>query len=156
YNKILILFLQKHKNILDIESKNRLYTNPLRILDSKNANIKKILEKAPLLSDYINILSQKTFKNLCNMLDIYGINYIHNKYLVRGLDYYNDTVFEWTSNFLGSQNTICAGGRYNSLIEELGGKKTSGIGFAIGMERLVLLSQLLNIVYIKPQYIDVY
>ncbi|MCX2956060.1 MAG: ATP phosphoribosyltransferase regulatory subunit, partial [Candidatus Portiera aleyrodidarum] len=77
------------------------------------------------------------------MLDIYGINYIHNKYLVRGLDYYNDTVFEWTSNFLGSQNTICAGGRYNSLIEELGGKKTSGIGFAIGMERLVLLSQLL-------------
>lgn len=156
YQKELVLFLEKNKSFLDEESKQRLYSNPFRILDSKNLNIQHILNKAPLLSNYINKKSLNQFNNLCHMINLYGIKYKYNPNLIRGLDYYNDTVFEWKTDRLGSQNTICAGGRYNSLVEELGGIKTSAIGFAIGIERLILLIKSLNIFSIKIARINIY
>lgn len=156
YKKELILFLKKNENLLDEDSKRRLYTNPLRILDSKNENIQKILQHAPLLNEYIDTDSSNHFKNLCNMINAQGVQYIHNKNLIRGLDYYNRTVFEWKTNKLGAQNTICAGGRYDSLIEEMGGKKTPAIGFAIGMERLFLLTKSLKIFSKKIETINIY
>lgn len=156
YKTQLVLFLEKHQHLLDEDCKRRLYSNPLRILDSKNIEIQKILEKAPLLSEHINLSSQNHFKNLCNMISSYGIEYKHNKKLVRGLDYYNNTVFEWKSNKIGSQNAICAGGRYDSLIQEMGGPKTPAIGFAIGIERLVLLIQSLKIFSEKTEDIHIY
>ncbi|QCI21011.1 histidine--tRNA ligase [Buchnera aphidicola (Hyperomyzus lactucae)] len=156
YKKKLVLFLEKYQNLLDQDCKRRLYTNPLRILDTKNIEIQKILEKAPLLTEYINLSSHNHFKNLCSMISSYGIQYKHNKKLVRGLDYYNNTVFEWKSNKIGSKDAICAGGRYDSLIEEMGGPKTPAIGFAIGIERLVLLIQSLKIFSENIQDIDIY
>ncbi|WP_295164474.1 histidine--tRNA ligase [uncultured Buchnera sp.] len=156
YQKELVFFLEKHKNLLDEDSKKRLYTNPFRILDSKNTVLQKILKKAPLLKNYINSSSINHFNTLCNMMDSYGIKYIHNYNLVRGLDYYNSTVFEWKTDQIGSQNTICAGGRYDSLVQELGGNKTSAIGFAIGIERLVLLIRSLNIFSCKEEEINIY
>lgn len=156
YKKQLVLFLQKNEHLLDQDSKRRLYTNPLRILDSKNKETQKILKEAPLLSDYIDVYSNLNFKNLCNMIDNYGVKYKYNPNLIRGLDYYNNTVFEWKSKKLGSQNTICAGGRYDSLFQEMGGEKTSAIGFAIGVERLVLLTKSLNIFCNPLEYVDVY
>ncbi|WP_410049990.1 histidine--tRNA ligase [Buchnera aphidicola] len=156
YKKALVYFLKKYENLLDEDCKRRLYTNPLRILDSKNQDIQKILKEAPLLSEYIDISASNHFKNLCSMMDSHGIKYIFNPNLVRGLDYYNSTVFEWKSNKLGSQNTICAGGRYDSLVQEMGGQKTSAIGFAIGIERLVLLTKSLNIFSEKIEEINIY
>jgi len=156
YKKALVSFLQKHKNLLDEDCKRRLYTNPLRILDTKNKNIQKILKEAPLLSEYININSNNRFKNLCKMMTFYGIQYKYNPNLVRGLDYYNNTVFEWKSNILGSQNTICAGGRYDYLVQDMGGQKTSAIGFAIGIERLVLLTKSLKIFSEIIEEINIY
>ncbi|CAL4326348.1 histidine--tRNA ligase [Buchnera aphidicola] len=156
YKKELVSFLKKNEHLLDLDSKRRLYTNPLRILDSKNETMQKILQEAPLLSEYIDIHSTNHFKNLCSMITDHEIKYIYNKNLVRGLDYYNSTVFEWKSDYLGAQNTICAGGRYDSLIEEMGGKKTSAIGFAIGIERLVLLIKSLNIFSKKIEDINIY
>ncbi|AAM67835.1 histidine--tRNA ligase [Buchnera aphidicola] len=156
YQKELVFFLEKYKNILDEDSKKRLYTNPFRILDSKNDMMQKILKKAPLLKNYINTSAINHFNSLCNMMDSYGIKYIHNQNLVRGLDYYNSTVFEWKIDQIGSQNTICAGGRYDSLVQELGGNKTSAIGFAIGIERLVLLIKSLNIISCKEEDINIY
>ncbi|AHG61246.1 Hiss [Buchnera aphidicola str. G002 (Myzus persicae)] len=156
YKKELVFFLKKNEHLLDQDCQRRLYTNPLRILDSKNQEIKKILQSAPSLNDYIDMSSINHFKNLCNMMSSHGIKYVYNKNLVRGLDYYNRTVFEWTSNYLGSQNTICAGGRYDSLVEDMGGKKTSAIGFAIGIERLVLLLKSLNILNITREEINIY
>jgi len=156
YKKELVFFLQKYKNLLDEDCKRRLYTNPLRILDTKNKNIQKILKEAPLLSEYINIDSHNHFKSLCNMMQFYGIEYKYNPNLVRGLDYYNNTVFEWKSNILGSQNTICAGGRYDSLVQDMGGQKTSAIGFAIGIERLVLLTKSLKIFSKIIEEINIY
>lgn len=156
YQKKLVLFLEKNKKFLDEDSKKRLYTNPFRILDSKNTTVQKILKNAPSLNDYINCSSTKHFNNLCNMMNLIGIKYVHNHNLVRGLDYYNNTVFEWKTNQIGAQNTICAGGRYDSLVEDLGGNKTSAIGFAIGIERLVLLIKSLNIISSKEREIDIY
>ncbi|QCI20426.1 histidine--tRNA ligase [Buchnera aphidicola (Brachycaudus cardui)] len=156
YKKALVIFLKKYEHLLDVDCRRRLYTNPLRILDSKNKEVQKILQEAPLLSKYIDISSTNHFKNLCSMITDHGIKYTYNQNLVRGLDYYNNTVFEWKSNYLGSQNTVCAGGRYDSLIEEMGGKKTSAIGFAIGIERLVLLIKTLNIFYEKIEDINIY
>ncbi|QCI23826.1 histidine--tRNA ligase [Buchnera aphidicola (Macrosiphoniella sanborni)] len=156
YKKELVSFLKKYEHLLDEDCKRRLYTNPLRILDTKNHNVKKILKNAPLLSKYISSHSKNSFKNLCNMLDCYGIKYKYNPYLIRGLDYYNNTVFEWISTELGSQNTICAGGRYDSLVQDMGGKKTSAIGFAIGIERLILLIQLKKIFSKKLEEINIY
>ncbi|QFQ32461.1 histidine--tRNA ligase [Buchnera aphidicola (Aphis fabae)] len=156
YQKELVLFLEKHKSFLDKESKQRLYSHPFRILDSKNLDIQHILTKAPLLNNYINTKSLNQFNNLCYMINLYGIKYKYNPNLIRGLDYYNDTVFEWKTDQIGAQNTICAGGRYNSLIQELGGVKTSAIGFAIGIERLILLIKSLNIFSIKTEKINIY
>jgi len=156
YQNKLLSFLKKNESFLDEESKNRLYTHPLRILDSKNLYIQNILKKAPLLIDYINKNSLNQFNNLCYLINLCGIKYKHNPNLIRGLDYYNDTVFEWKTDKLGSQNTICAGGRYNSLVEELGGPKTSAIGFAIGVERLILLIKYLNIFSVKSEKINIY
>lgn len=156
YKKELVSFLKKYEYLLDKDSKRRLYTNPLRILDSKNKTIKKILQKGPLLSQYIDISSNNRFKNLCDMINFHGIKYTFNPNLVRGLDYYNDTVFEWKSNQIGSQNTICAGGRYDFLVEEMGGEKTCAIGFAIGIERLILLVKSLNVFSVIINRIDIY
>lgn len=156
YQKALVSFLKKYEHLLDEDCKRRLYTNPLRILDTKNQNIRNILKNAPLLSKYININSHSSFKNLCNMMNFYGIKYKYNPYLIRGLDYYNSTVFEWTSNIIGAQNTICAGGRYDSLVEDMGGQKTSAIGFAIGIERLILLIRLKKIFSEKLEESNIY
>lgn len=156
YQKELVLFLEKHKSFLDKESKQRLYSHPFRILDTKDLNIQNILKKAPLLHNYINIKSLDQFNNLCNMIDLYGIKYKYNPNLIRGLDYYNDIVFEWKTNQIGSQNTICAGGRYDSLVQELGGVKTSALGFAIGIERLILLIKSLHIFSQKKEIINIY
>ncbi|QCI15963.1 histidine--tRNA ligase [Buchnera aphidicola] len=156
YKKELVLFLEKYRYLLDEDCKRRLYTNPLRILDTKNIEIQKILNQAPLLEEYVNISAYNHFKNLCKMISSYGIKYQHNKKLVRGLDYYNNTVFEWKSNKIGTQNAICAGGRYDYLVEEMGGQKTPAIGFAIGIERLVLLMQELNIFSEKVENIHIY
>ncbi|WP_343154513.1 histidine--tRNA ligase [Buchnera aphidicola (Aphis aurantii)] len=156
YQKQLVSFLEKNKSFLDKQSKERLYSNPFRILDSKNLNVQNLLKQAPLLINFINKESLGQFNNLCNMIDLYGIKYKYNPNLIRGLDYYNDTVFEWKSNQIeSSHNTICAGGRYNALIQELGGEKKPAIGFAIGIERLILLIKSLNITS-KVEKINIY
>nr|BET44853.1 MAG: histidine--tRNA ligase [Candidatus Aschnera chinzeii] len=139
YRQILFDYLYKNKHHLDDDCKRKMITNPLRILDSKKPNMQEIINNAPNLFDYLDIESKKHFIKLCNLLDGIGIHYDINHRLVRGLDYYNRTVFEWTTNKLGSQKTICAGGRYDSLVEQLGGKSIRAIGFAVGMERLLLL-----------------
>jgi histidyl-tRNA synthetase len=156
YKKELVAFLKKHESLLDEDCKRRLYTNPLRILDSKNQEMQKILKDGPLLKHYIDFSENVDFKNLCNMVSFHGIKYRYNPKLVRGLDYYNNTVFEWKSSQIGAQNTICAGGRYDDLFQEMGSQKTSGIGFAIGMERLVLLIKSLNIFSNVVKEVDVY
>lgn len=132
-------YLQAHINELDEDSQRRLETNPLRILDSKSAQTQAILEQAPKLSDYWDDESREHFEQLRARLDAAGISYVLNERLVRGLDYYNRTVFEWVTTELGSQGTVCAGGRYDGLVEQLGGKATPAVGFAMGLERLVLL-----------------
>lgn len=157
YQKKLLSFLLSNKNKLDKISKNRLSKNPLKILDSKNLNIQKILHKAPKLFHYIDQKSKIHFNNLCKLLDLMKINYKINNSLVRGLDYYNKTVFEWKTNILGAQGTICAGGRYDNLIEKLGGKPTKAIGFGIGLERLILLISKINPnLFKKKKSIDIY
>ncbi|MBK4775515.1 histidine--tRNA ligase [Candidatus Pantoea edessiphila] len=144
YRKVLIGFLEKHKNLLDENCKRRMYTNPMRVLDSKNPNIKCLMEYAPKISNYIDNDSRTHFKELCNLLDKLNISYKVNHHLVRGLDYYNRTVIEWISDFLGAQGTVCGGGRYDDLVKQLSSYSTPAIGFAIGMERLVLLVETLN------------
>ncbi|CUR53720.1 Histidine--tRNA ligase [Serratia symbiotica] len=144
YRHMLVNFLIKNINFLDEDCKRRLYRNPLRILDSKNPKIQKLLNNAPNISKYLDEESYIHFSTLCKILVQENIPYIINERLVRGLDYYNNTVFEWITNNLGSQNTLCAGGRYDSLVEKLGGKKIPAIGFAIGLERLILLIKTIN------------
>ncbi|MDF7676488.1 histidine--tRNA ligase [Neisseriaceae bacterium ESL0693] len=137
----LVAYLQAHEDMLDEDSRRRMHTNPLRVLDTKNPDLQKIADEAPRLIDYLGSASLAHFDALRQLLDGLGIEYVVNPRLVRGLDYYNLTVFEWTTDKLGSQATVCGGGRYNGLIEELGGKPTSAIGFALGIERLLLLVQ---------------
>ncbi|MEI4269867.1 MAG: histidine--tRNA ligase [Candidatus Dasytiphilus stammeri] len=144
YRTSLVTFLKKHLSFLDADSIRRLNSNPLRILDSKNNQVKMILREAPILKEYLDQESQEHFSKLCNVLDKMDINYIINPFLVRGLDYYNSTVFEWVSYNLGSQDTVCAGGRYDQLVKELGGYTTPAVGFAMGMERLVLMVKEIN------------
>ncbi len=144
YRVALVDYLQQYYDILDEDCKRRLTTNPLRILDSKNQAIQMILDHAPKLQDYLDEDSKMHFAKLCYILDKLGINYEINQKLVRGLDYYNKTVFEWVTDALGAQGTICGGGRYDGLVEQLGGHTTCGVGFAIGLERLVLLVQEVN------------
>ena len=137
----LIAYLQQHEAILDEDSRRRMHTNPLRVLDTKNPDLQAMANAAPRLIDYLGAESLAHYNTLKNMLDGLGITYVENPRLVRGLDYYNLTVFEWTTTKLGAQATVCGGGRYNGLIEELGGKLAPAIGFALGIERLLLLVQ---------------
>ncbi|WP_373741010.1 histidine--tRNA ligase [Neisseria sp.] len=135
----LVAYLTAHENELDEDSKRRLKTNPLRVLDSKNPALQSICNAAPRLLDYLGEASQQHYAGFKALLDGLGIQYVENPRLVRGLDYYNQTVFEWTTDKLGSQATVCGGGRYDGLMEELGGRSTPSIGFAMGIERLLLL-----------------
>ncbi|MEQ1963486.1 histidine--tRNA ligase [Xenorhabdus khoisanae] len=144
YREALVEFLEQHKEKLDEDCQRRMYTNPLRVLDSKNPEIQQLLNDAPELFDYLDAESKEHFDGLCQILDNAGIKYRINQRLVRGLDYYNRTVFEWVTSALGAQGTVCAGGRYDGLVEQLGGKATPAVGFAMGMERMVLLVQEIN------------
>ena len=139
YRTELIRYFELHQDILDDDAKRRLHQNPLRILDSKNPAMQKILEAAPKLSDYLSDEAKNHFETVCHYLKEAGIIFKLNHRLVRGLDYYNRTVYEWVTNRLGSQGTIAGGGRYDFLIERLGGEKTSACGFGIGIERIILL-----------------
>ena len=139
YKELLQKFLNKNKSRLDEDSLRRLNRNPLRILDSKNQEMAGLIAEAPKMIDHLDEESKLHFSILKNYLDSLGINYEVNPKLVRGLDYYNKTVFEWISNDLGSQGTICGGGRYDGLVEKMGGNSTPAIGFAIGIERIALL-----------------
>ena len=141
YRKILTDFFNKNINQLDEDSLRRLKTNPLRILDSKNKDLELLISNAPKMIDHLDYESQEHFTILKNYLDNLDIPYEVNPKLVRGLDYYNQTVFEWISNDLGSQGTICGGGRYDGLVEKMGGNPTPAIGFAMGLERIALLIQ---------------
>ncbi|WP_340615694.1 histidine--tRNA ligase [Xenorhabdus entomophaga] len=144
YRDALVEFLEQHKEKLDEDCLRRMYTNPLRVLDSKNPEIQQLLNDAPELFEYLDAESKEHFDGLCQILDNAGIKYRINQRLVRGLDYYNRTVFEWVTSALGAQGTVCAGGRYDGLVEQLGGKATPAVGFAMGMERMVLLVQEIN------------
>lgn len=144
FRAALVRYLEQFRDQLDEDSQRRLTGNPLRILDSKDANTQKILEGAPRLSDYLEAESKQHFTDLCAVLNDMGIAYVVNPKLVRGLDYYNKTVFEWVTSELGAQGTVCAGGRYDGLVEQLGGQRTPAVGFAIGLERLLLLQQAVN------------
>jgi histidyl-tRNA synthetase len=139
YRQALLEFLLARKDALDEDSQRRLDTNPLRILDSKNPDTQVLLNEAPDLIDYLDEASRDHFDGLKRLLDIAGVPYQINSRLVRGLDYYGKTVFEWVTDKLGAQGTVCAGGRYDGLVEQLGGKPTPAVGFAMGMERLTLL-----------------
>lgn len=156
YRDALVAFLEQHKDALDDDCKRRMYTNPLRVLDSKNQDIQQLLNDAPQLGDYLDDESREHFTGLCSLLDDMGISYTVNQRLVRGLDYYNRTVFEWVTNSLGSQGTVCAGGRYDGLVEQLGGRATPAVGFAMGLERLVLLVQAVNPEFEPTRKVDVY
>ena len=139
YKQVLVEYLNKHEDLLDEDSKRRLQSNPLRILDSKNPAMKQMLDEAPELFDYLDDESRQQFDKLKASLDAAGVEYTLNPRLVRGLDYYCKTVFEWVTDELGAQGTICAGGRYDGLVEQLGGKATPAVGFALGMERILSL-----------------
>ena len=156
YRQALVDFLQNHLDVLDEDCKRRLTTNPLRILDSKNQAVQAVLNDAPKLHDYLDEESREHFAQLCALLDAVGIRYEVNQKLVRGLDYYNKTVFEWVTSALGAQGTVCGGGRYDGLVEQLGGHATSGVGFAMGLERLVLLVQEVNQAVALPSAVDIY
>ncbi len=139
YKEKLVVFLQSVFEQLDEDSQRRLASNPLRVLDSKDPNTQALLKSAPRLIDHLDEESKLHFEQVCSMLDTLGLEYEVNPSLVRGLDYYNRTVFEWVTDMLGAQGTICAGGRYDNLVAQLGGKATPAVGFAMGLERLVLL-----------------
>ncbi len=156
YIAALVAYLEQHVEKLDEDSKRRLTTNPMRILDSKNPEVQAVLVDAPKLSEYLDEESVAQFAELKQRLDAVGIKYVVNERLVRGLDYYNRTVFEWVTESLGSQGTVLAGGRYDSLVEQLGGKPTPAVGFAMGIERLVLLLQTLEILKEPNSTADVY
>ncbi|HOY69333.1 MAG TPA: histidine--tRNA ligase [Methylotenera sp.] len=141
YRKTLIAYFEQHADVLDEDAKRRLYTNPLRILDSKNPRMQAICEAAPKLIDCLGDETRAHFNSLCKLLDAAGVAYSLNARLVRGLDYYNRTVFEWVTTKLGAQGTIAGGGRYDSLVERLGGNATPACGFGIGLERVFLLMQ---------------
>ena len=142
YREALVAYLQQHLDNLDEDSQRRLHTNPLRILDSKNPEMKAIIAKAPELMAYLGADSLAHFNAITAILADLNIAYEINPRLVRGLDYYSLTVFEWVTDKLGSQGTVCAGGRYDGLIEQLGGKPNHAVGFAMGMERLLALLEL--------------
>ena len=144
YRVALVDYLSQHFEQLDEDSQRRLESNPLRILDSKSAQTQALLDQAPALADYLDDESNDHFDELRGVLDAAGIGYSINPRLVRGLDYYSKTVFEWTTDEWGAQGTVCAGGRYDGLVAQLGGKPTPAVGFAMGLERLSLIVQVLN------------
>jgi histidyl-tRNA synthetase len=155
YRTALVAFLEQHIDVLDEDCKRRMHTNPLRVLDTKNPDVQAILGDAPRLSDYLGEESKAHFAGLCELLDAAGIEYTVNERLVRGLDYYNRTVFEWITESLGAQGTVCGGGRYDGLVEQLGGKPTPAVGFAMGLERLVLMLETLELTDVR-RCVDVY
>jgi histidyl-tRNA synthetase len=146
YKDDLVAYLNTRFDELDEDSQRRLSTNPLRVLDTKDRNTQKVLDDAPDFHSYLDEESQVHFKQLCALLDANQIAYRVNPRLVRGLDYYGKTVFEWVTSALGAQGTVCAGGRYDGLVSQLGGKPVPAVGFAMGMERLILLLTELNVV----------
>ena len=156
YREALVAFLEQHKDVLDEDCLRRMYSNPLRVLDSKNPEVQALLNDAPKLHDYLDQESREHFAGVCQFLDDAGISYRINQRLVRGLDYYNRTVFEWVTSSLGAQGTVCAGGRYDGLVEQLGGRATPAVGFAMGLERLVLLVQSVVPDFEPVNKVDVY
>jgi histidyl-tRNA synthetase len=142
YREALVAFLAPLKDRLDEDSQRRLGTNPMRILDSKNPTTQGLLVDAPKLPDFVDADSMAHYEGLKSLLSAMGIPFRENHKLVRGLDYYTHTVFEWVTKDLGSQGAVCAGGRYDGLVERLGGKPTPAVGFAIGLDRVVLLHEL--------------
>ena len=157
YKAALVEFLSGVKDQLDEDSQRRLDTNPLRILDSKNQQTQALLNEAPDFYDYLDDESKEHFETLRALLDAVGVEYEINPRLVRGLDYYSKTVFEWVTTELGAQGTVCAGGRYDGLVEQLGGKPTPAVGFAMGIERLILMLEALNVIPDEvTNYLDVY
>ena len=154
YRDVLVQYLSAHKNTLDEDSLRRLDGNPLRILDSKNPALQALINAAPKLMDYLDEESQQHFSQLKMILDAAGISYQVNPRLVRGLDYYCKTVFEWVSDDLGAQGTVCAGGRYDGLVEQLGGRATPAAGFAMGVERLLVLLEEQGVA--QKQAVDIY
>jgi len=141
YRNVLIAYFEQHAELLDEDAKRRLHTNPLRILDTKNPRMQAMCEAAPKLLDCLGTETRSHFEGLCKRLNDAGVAYTINPRLVRGLDYYNRTVFEWVTTKLGAQGTIAGGGRYDSLVERLGGDATPACGFGIGLERVFLLMQ---------------
>jgi len=154
YKQVLVDYLKQHHELLDEDSLRRLESNPLRVLDSKNPAMKTMLDNAPALIDFLDDESRRQFDRLKASLDASGVEYTINPRLVRGLDYYCKTVFEWVTDELGAQGTICAGGRYDGLVEQLGGKSTPAVGFALGMERILALLESQQ--QLQPESIDVY
>lgn len=153
YREQLVAYFSQYEEQLDEDSKVRLHANPLRILDSKNPDMQELIAGAPIMHDALDEESADHFKELCERLDDNDIEYEVNPRLVRGLDYYSKTVFEWITEELGAQGTICAGGRYDGLVEEVGGKPTPAVGFAMGLERLV---ELIDLSLVPDSTPDVY
>lgn len=156
YREALVAFLEQHKDKLDEDSQRRMYSNPLRVLDSKDQQVQALLADGPALMDYLGEDSKAHFARLCELLEAVGIQYRVNPRLVRGLDYYNRTVFEWVTDSLGAQGTVLAGGRYDGLVSQLGGKETPAVGFAMGLERIVLLLETLELNADVAAEVDVY
>lgn len=156
YRDALVAYLEQHKDKLDEDSQRRMYSNPLRVLDSKDPQVQALLGDAPVLADYLQEESKAHFARLCELLEAVGIEYKVNPRLVRGLDYYNRTVFEWVTDSLGAQGTVLAGGRYDGLVGQLGGKDTPAVGFAMGLERIVLLLETLGLNADVAATVDVY
>ena len=155
YKENLVKFLEANFDKLDEDSKRRTHTNPLRVLDSKDPQVQELLKDAPTLYDYLGEESKAHFTKLQELLTSQGISFKLNPRLVRGLDYYNLTVFEWTTTALGAQGTVCGGGRYDGLVEQLGGKPTPAVGFGLGLERLMLLLTTLGKIKVSSA-VDVY
>ncbi|ETD72112.1 histidyl-tRNA synthetase [Pelistega indica] len=155
HREALIKHLEAHIDVLDEDGKRRMYTNPLRVLDTKNPAMQEMANQAPKLFDFLGEQSKAHFQEICTRLEEAGISYTINPRLVRGLDYYNLTVFEWVTGSLGAQATVCGGGRYDGLCELLGGKSTPAIGFAIGLERLLALMEQSQ-GFIAPSETDIY
>lgn len=157
YRQALVAFLETRQERLDEDSRRRLHTNPLRILDSKDPGTQALLNEAPDLANFLPEASRQHFAQLQLLLNAAGVAYQVNPRLVRGLDYYSDTVFEWVTDRLGAQGAVCAGGRYDGLVSQLGGKETPAMGFAFGLERLVLLLDVMKVVPAAVYHsVDVY
>lgn len=154
YKEALVAFLSQHQDELDEDSQRRLHTNPLRILDSKSQDTQKLLANAPVLLDYLAEESLKSFEQFKSALKALDVEFTFNPRLVRGLDYYSHLVFEWVTESLGAQGTVCAGGRYDSLVPLLGGKPTPAVGLACGVERLILMLE--KVKTLSPKAVDIY